>query len=110
MKGNYDTNYCDRVVEGGTQTCQQLAAQENYKARNADNKAIPIYSKYYKRYAARMKVKQIKEEDFNAWRYQAIRKRDECSDGKITPEEFTEWMEASFPNRKPRKPKDETSE
>ena len=109
MKGNYDTNYCDRVVEGGTQTCQQLAAQENYKARNADNKAIPIYSKYYKRYAARMKVKQIKEEDFNAWRYQAIRKRDECSDGKITPEEFTEWMEASFPNRKPRKPAEETN-
>ena len=107
MKGNYDTNYCDRVAEGSTQTCQQLASQENYKARNADNKAIPIYSKYYKRYAARVRVNQIKEKDFNAWRYQAILKRDECSDGKITPEELTEWMEASFPNRKPRKPKEE---
>ena len=107
MKGNYDTNYCDRVAEGSTQTCQQIAAQENYKARNADNKAIPIYSKYYKRYAARVRVNQIKEKDFNAWRYQAIVKRDECTDGKITPEELTEWMEASFPNRKPRKPKEE---
>ena len=107
MKGNYDTNYCDRVAEGSTQTCQQLASQENYKARNADNKAIPIYSKYYKRYAARVRVNQIKEKDFNAWRYQAILKRDECTNGKITPEELTEWMEASFPNRKPRKPKEE---
>ena len=108
LKGNYDTNYCDRIAEGSTQTCQQLAAQENYKARNADNKAIPIYSKYYKRYAARVRVNQIKENDFKAWRYQAIRKRDECSDGKISPEEFTEWMEASFPNRKPRKSKEES--
>ena len=107
MKGNYDTNYCDRVEEGGTQTCQQIAAQENYKARIADNKAIPIYNKYYKRYAARVKVNQIKEKDFKAWRYQAITKRDECTDGKITPEELTEWMEASFPNRKPGKLKEE---
>ncbi len=30
MKGNYDTNYCDRVAEGATRSCQELAAQENY--------------------------------------------------------------------------------
>ena len=29
MKGNYDTNYCDRIVEGETCNCQELAAQEN---------------------------------------------------------------------------------
>ena len=42
----------------------------------------------------------MKEDDFNKWRYQAITKRDECNDGKITPEEYIEWMEAYFPNRK----------
>jgi len=30
-------------------------------------------------------------------------KRDECSAGTITPEEYTEWMEAAFPNRTPKK-------
>lgn len=103
MKGNYDTNYCDRVAEGETRTCQELAAIENYRAKIAGNKAIPIYNKYYKRYAARVKVRQIKENEFKKWKYQAMSKRDECSDGKITPEEFTEWMEAAFPNRKPKK-------
>lgn len=103
MKGNYDTNYCNRIAEGETRTCQELAAIENYRAKIADNKAIPIYNKYYKRYAARVKVRQIKEDEFKKWKYQAISKRDECSDGKITPEEFTEWMEAAFPNRKPKK-------
>ena len=35
MKGNYDTHYCDRIAEGETRTCQQLAALENYKAKIA---------------------------------------------------------------------------
>jgi len=30
-------------------------------------------------------------------------KRDECSAGAITPEEYTERMEAAFPNRTPKK-------
>ena len=100
MKGNYDTNYCDRVAEGETRNCQELAAQENYKKNMADNAAIPLYQKYYKRYAARVKVRQIKETDFKKWKYQAMTKRDECSDGKITLSEFEEWLESSFPNRK----------
>ena len=100
MKGNYDTNYCDRVAEGETRNCQELAAQENYKKKMADNAAIPLYQKYYKRYAARVKVRQIKETDFKKWKYQAMTKRDECSDGKIALSEFEEWLENSFPNRK----------
>ncbi len=107
MKGNYDTNYCDRIAAGQTRTCQELAAIDNYRAKVADNEALAIYSKYYKRYSARLKVHQIKEEDFKKWRYQALTKRDECTDGKITPQELTDWMEASFPNRKPRKQKKE---
>lgn len=100
MKGNYDTNYCDRIAEGETRNCQDLAAQENYKKKMADNAAIPLYQKYYKRYAARVRVRQIKEPDFKKWKYQAMTKRDECSDGKITLTEFEEWLEGSFPNRK----------
>ncbi len=100
MKGNYDTNYCDRIAEGSTRTCQELAAIENYRAKAAENKEYALYSKYYKRYSARVKVRQIKEADFKKWKYQALTKRDECADGKITVEEYEAWLEASFPNRK----------
>ena len=102
MKGNYDTHYCDRIAEGETRTCQELAAAEKYKEKIADNKAIPIYNKYYKRYAARVKVRQIKEDDFKKWRYKAITLRDDCAEGKLTVEEYIQWMEDSFPNRKPK--------
>ena len=100
VKGNYDANYCSRVAVGSTQTCQELAAQERYKKKMADNAAIPLYQKYYKRYAARVKVHQIKEPAFKKWKYQAIVKRTECSEGKITLQEFEDWLEESFPNRR----------
>ena len=100
MKGKYDTRYCDRVAEGESRSCQEFAAAENYKAKHADDKATAIYSKYYKRYSARVKVRQIKEADFKKWKYQAMTKRDECTAGDITAEEFAEWMENYFPNRK----------
>ena len=105
MKGKYDTNYCDRVAPGQTKNCQELAAIDNYKAKIADNKAIPIYNKYYKRYAARVKVRQNKEADFKKWKYQALTMRDDCAEGKISVEEYTQWMEDSFPNRKPKQDK-----
>ena len=105
MKGNYDTNYCDRVAPGQTKNCQELAAIENYKAKIADNEAIPVYNKYYKRYAARVKARQIKEADFKKWKYQALTLRDDCANGKITVEEYIQWMEGYFPNRKPRQDK-----
>lgn len=100
MKGNYDTNYCDRIAEGETKNCQDIMAMENYKKKMADNAAITIYNKYYKRYFARVKAHTILEDDFKKWKYEAIVKRDQCSDGIITNEEFTDWLDSCFPNRK----------
>ena len=99
MKGNYNTNYCDRIAEGQTRTCQELAAIDNYKQKTADNEAIRLYNKYYKRYHARVRVRQIKEKDFAAWKREAMVKRDQCIDGKLDIREFEKWMEGSFPNR-----------
>ena len=66
----------------------------------ADDKAIPVYRKYYRRYSARVKVNQIKKPDFKKWKYAALSKREDCSNGKITVEEYIDWNEAYFPNRK----------
>ena len=100
MKGNYNTNFCDRVDPETGKTCKELGAIDNFKKKMADNAAIPLYQKYYKRYAARVKVKQIKEKDFKKWKYEAVSKRDDCCEGKISVEEYEAWLEQSFPNRK----------
>lgn len=99
MKGNYNTNYCDRIAEGEIRNCQDIMALENYKKKTADNAAIKIYNKYYKRYSARVKAHTILEKDFKKWKYQAMTKRNECIDGKLTEEDFINWMESCFPNR-----------
>ena len=99
-KGNYDARYCNRIHLGELRSCRDLAAEENYKLKMEKNEALPIYRKYYRRYSARVKVNQIKEADFKKWKYEALVKRDECSAGKITPEEYIDWLESCFPNRK----------
>ena len=99
MKGNYNTNYCDRIAEGETRNCQDIMALENYKKKMADNAAIKIYNKYYKRYSARVKAHTILEDDFKKWKYEAMTKRNECMDGKLTEEDFINWMDSCFPNR-----------
>ena len=100
LKGNREAKYCEYIAEGETKTCRELAIQENYKAKTADKPEMKIYSKYYKRYSARVKTGQITEEKFREWKYSAITKRDECTDGKITIDELEAWMEESFTNRK----------
>ena len=88
------------MAEGETRTCQELAAQENYKKCAADRPALAVYDRYHRRYAAQKKVWQIKEDEFRKWRYEAMRLWDDCEDGKLTVEEYKQWMEEYFPNRK----------
>jgi hypothetical protein len=99
MKGNYPGEYCDRVAEGETRTCQQLAAQDKYKTKLKDNGAWGAYGKYYKRYFARAKAGAIKQPAFKQWQYAAVARRDECAEGRLPLEEYLSWLEGSFPNR-----------
>ena len=34
MKGNYDTNYCNRDAEGETRNCRELAAQKTTRQKS----------------------------------------------------------------------------
>lgn len=70
-------------------------------------KPCQFIEKNYRRYSARVKVNQIKKPEFKKWKYAALTKRDDCSNGKITVEEYIDWNEAYFPNRK-RKDKQST--
>jgi hypothetical protein len=99
MKGNYQTEYCDRADESSGYSCQTLGAQENYKSKLKDNEAWALYNKYYKRYFARSKVGTIKEAAFRKWQYEATLKRDLCQSGEYDVTEYAVWLHESFPNR-----------
>lgn len=99
VKGKYDNDYCARIPNGGTQTCQKIGAMANFKDKVSDNKPYQLFQKYYKRYHARMKVGTIKQHDFKSWNLKACTMRDECIDGKCDYDAFKAWLEGSFPNR-----------
>lgn len=102
LKGNYHTDYCSRIAPGEGRNCREIAATDKYKSKTADNRALQIYNKYYKRYMARVKVNQIKEEKFKDWQFDSLSMRDACERGSITIEEYIEFNESYFPNRKPK--------
>ena len=103
LKGNYNTDYCDRLVEGSVRTCQAIGAEKVYKEKIATEESWKLYNKYYKRYYARIKVGTIKEKDFKRWQSEAIFKRDDCLAGTLSTEEYQEWLEGSFKNRAKKK-------
>lgn len=47
-----------------------------------------------------MKAGNIPPEVFKQWQYQATAMRDGCGEGDAEIEEFEEWMQKSFHNRK----------
>ena len=102
VKSKRNADYCDRLVAGTTQTCQQLAAVIKFAEKNKENRPYQIFTKYYKRYHERKKVGTIKADVFDKWNRQACTMRDECIDGKGDLKAFEQWCYDSFPNR-PRK-------
>ncbi len=96
LKGNYPTEYCDRIPEGETQTCQAIAATAKYAQKVKDNPALAIFNRAYKRYHARLKVGSVKPDAFKKWKYEAVVMRDRCLDGEITVTEFEEWANGYF--------------
>lgn len=105
LKGNYHTDYCSRIAEGEGRNCREIAATEKYKKKTADNQALQIYNKYYKRYMARVKVNQIKEEKFKEWQFESLSMRDACERKWISVEEYIDFNESYFPNRKKKETK-----
>lgn len=99
VKGNYAAEYCDRIRDGQTRTCQQIAAQKKYEEKLQSNEAVALFRKYYKRYYARTKVGTIKQDQFRQWNYRACEMRERCLNGKISCEEFEEWLVGCFRNR-----------
>lgn len=79
-KGNYESNYCDRIYTGTNRTCQQLASIEKYQDKVKGNAILKEYQKAYKRIYAQRNAKKISEDEYRHWVYDATVKRDEAAE------------------------------
>ena len=88
LKGDYATDYCDRIPIGETQTCRRLAATNTYKNKIRTNPILTEYQKAYKRNYAKVSSKRWSSEQFRVWTEESVIKRDEfVHEYSISPSE-----------------------
>lgn len=92
LKGNYPTEYCDKIPAGETKTCQTLAAITNYNRKVSENPALGLYNKYYKRGHSRVKTGTMSRERFEAWKRDALKMRERCLKNKMSLEDFESFL------------------
>lgn len=76
LKGDYGTDYCDRIPEGEKFTCKKLAAIKTRKQKVKGNPILKEYEKAYKRMYARLSNHKLSNEEFRVWSDEASVKRD----------------------------------
>lgn len=76
LKGDYGTDYCDRIQEGEKYTCKKLAAIQTRKSKIQKNPILKEFERAYKRNYARQSNHKITQEEFRLWVESATQERD----------------------------------
>lgn len=75
LKGDYSTDYCDRISAGEKFTCKRIAAINARKSKISSNPILKEYEKAYKRKYAQVSNKRLKPEEFRLWVDEATSRR-----------------------------------
>jgi|GEM_PF-1377536 len=98
LKGDYATDYCDRVPAGEKYTCKRIAAINARKDKLKNNPILREYERAYKRNYARVSNHLMTNEDFRLWVDGATQRRDQAAEQyKASPSnqiisEFKEYL------------------
>jgi hypothetical protein len=87
-KGNYDTKYCDRIIENGL-SCKVVGGRKTTYEKIENTPILKLYDRYYKRYKARIRNKNMNGEQFNQWKEKAKNKRNTS----LNIEEYKQWLD-----------------
>ena len=88
-----DAAYCERVFGDGPRRCSEIGAMLRYEKKVAENPILEAYSKAYKRFNSRTRVKKMTQAEFLSWSEQARKRRDQCLAGELPFEDFVAWLE-----------------
>ncbi len=76
LKGDYATDYCDRIPEGENTTCKRIATTKARKNKINSNPILQEFQKAYKRNYAKVSTRKISRNEFQIWVDEAIKKRE----------------------------------
>ena len=95
VTGKASTEYCDRVCDSKGRTCREIGAINTWTQRKQGDEVFKEYRREYKKRFARINAGKLTKSAFYAWSEEARKKKEDCDNGTITPEEFSRWLKES---------------
>ena len=95
VTGKASTEYCDRVCDSKGRTCREIGAINTWTQRKQGDEVFKEYRREYKKRFARINAGKLTKSAFYAWSEEARKKKEDCDNGAITPEKFSQWLKES---------------
>ena len=95
VKGRGTAEYCDITTDEKGRVCKEIGAFVHWSHSKEDDEIFKVYRREYKKRFAWTKTGKITPAALYAWGEKARKKKAECEEGKITPEEYQEWLKNS---------------
>ena len=95
VTGHGGTEYCSRPFDSKGRTCKEIGAVTQWTKSKSGDIVFKEYRREYKRHFAWIRAGKLSTEDFAAWSKRAQAKKKDCDDGKLSLDEFKEWLKNS---------------
>lgn len=95
VTGKASTEYCGRVCDSKGRTCREMGAINTWTQRKQGDEVFKEYRREYKKRFARINAGKLTKSAFYAWSEETRRKKEDCDNGTITPEDFSRWLKES---------------
>ena len=95
VTGKASTEYCGRICDSKGRTCREMGAINTWTQRKQGDEVFKEYRREYKKRFARINAGRLTKSAFYAWSEEARKKKEDCDNGTITPEDFSRWLKES---------------
>ena len=95
VTGKASTEYCGRICDSKGRTCREMGAINTWTQRKQGDEVFKEYRREYKKRFARINAGKLTKSVFYAWSEEARKKKEDCDNGTITPEDFSRWLKES---------------
>ena len=91
--GDRVVDYCDEIPEGETKTCKTIGSSRHFTASLKDDPIKLTYTRAYKKYVARRRLKTVTEGQFATWSAEAKKLRQKAYDTGMHEETFRQMLD-----------------
>ena len=95
VTGKASMEYCGRICDSKGRTCREIGAINTWTQRKQGDEVFKEYRREYKKRFARINAGKLTKSVLYAWSKEARKKKEDCDNGTITPEDFSRWLKES---------------